>query len=110
MIGFAVSVFAELFLPRHGLFGSWSGDQLSSFSALALGMVCGSALLAVYSKRRLGSRLKEAVFASLTALSRSKSSLSLLDVDSAVDAVFDTVFNTEIMSSFYGDDEWICPP
>lgn len=43
------------------------------------------------SKRQLGSQLHEAVLTSLTALSRSASSITHRNVDSAVDYVFEQV-------------------
>ena len=43
----------------------------------------------------------QAVWASLTALSRSRGSVSRLDVDSALDSVFDQVFCS---TSFYDED------
>lgn len=47
--------------------------------------------LAAMSKRQLGAQLHEAVLTSLTALSRSASSITNRNVDSAVDYVFEQV-------------------
>lgn len=49
----------------------------------------------------------QAVHSSLTALKRSKSSLSSLDVDLAVDFVFDSVFSREMLSELLDEHEWI---
>lgn len=49
----------------------------------------------------------QAVFTSLTAVKRSKSSLSSLDVDSAVDFVFSSVFSREVLSAMTDEHEWI---
>lgn len=49
----------------------------------------------------------QAVFTSLTAVRRSKSSLSSLDVDSAVDFVFSSVFSREMLSAMTDEHEWI---
>lgn len=59
MIGFVSAAAAELILPAGGLFGGWSGEQLSAFSSIALFAVTCSALLAIASKRRSGVRLTE---------------------------------------------------
>lgn len=47
--------------------------------------------LAAMSKRKIGAQLHEAVLTSLTALSRSASSITNRNVDSAVDYVFEQV-------------------
>lgn len=107
MIGFAVACFAELLLPHGGLFSSFSGTNLELFSSLALLAVAMSAGVATLSKPRIGSQLKEAVLSSLTALKRSKSSLTSLDVDSAVDFVFDSVFSREMLADMLDEHEWI---
>lgn len=106
MMGFVSAAAAELVLPAGGLFGGWSGEQLSVFSSVALLAVTCSALLALASKRRSGLRLREAVFASLTALSRSAGSLSLASVDEAVDSVFSSVFTDDLIRD-YIEDEFI---
>ncbi len=59
MMGFVAAAVAELILPAHGLFGGWSGEQLSTFSGVALAAVTCSALLATASKRAVGARLTE---------------------------------------------------
>jgi hypothetical protein len=107
MIGFAVAVAAELVLPRGGLFGGFDGALFSSYSTVALLAVCASSIVATVTKQHIGGQVKEAVFTSLTAVSRSKSSLSLLDVDSAVDAVFSSVFSREMLSAMTDEHEWI---
>jgi hypothetical protein len=43
----------------------------------------------------------------MTALKRSKSSLSSLDVDSAVDFIFDSVFSREMLADMLDEHEWI---
>lgn len=48
-------------------------------------------ILGAMSKRQLGAQLHEAVLTSLTALSRSASSITHKNVDSAVDYVFEQV-------------------
>lgn len=106
MMGFVAAALAEFVLPAHGLFGGWSGEQLSAFSSAALVGVTCAALLAMASKRKVGTRLTEAVFASLTALSRSAGSLSLTSVDEAVDSIFSSVFTDEIIRE-YTEDEFI---
>eukprot|EP00208_Stichococcus_sp_RCC1054_P001699 CAMPEP_0206148790 /NCGR_PEP_ID=MMETSP1473-20131121/37435_1 /ASSEMBLY_ACC=CAM_ASM_001109 /TAXON_ID=1461547 /ORGANISM="Stichococcus sp, Strain RCC1054" /LENGTH=145 /DNA_ID=CAMNT_0053546213 /DNA_START=828 /DNA_END=1265 /DNA_ORIENTATION=- len=106
MMGFFAAAFAEVLLPSHGLFGGWSGEQLSTLSTVALVAVTTSAALAVASKKKVGARLTEAVFVSLTALSRSAGSLSLTSVDEAVDSVFSAVFTDDLIRE-YIEDEFI---
>jgi hypothetical protein len=43
----------------------------------------------------------------MTALKRSKSSLTSLDVDSAVDFIFESVFNREMLADMLDEHEWI---
>lgn len=59
MMGFFAAAFAEVVLPSHGLFGGWSGEQLSTLSTVALVAVTTSAALAVASKKKVGARLTE---------------------------------------------------
>lgn len=59
MMGFVAAALAEFVLPAHGLFGGWSGEQLSAFSSIALVGVTCAALLAMASKRKVGTRLTE---------------------------------------------------
>jgi hypothetical protein len=49
----------------------------------------------------------QAVHSSMTALKRSKSSLTSLDVDSAVDFIFESVFNREMLADMLDEHEWI---
>ena len=59
MMGFVAAALAEFVLPAHGLFGGWSGEQLSAFSTVALVGVTCAALLAMASKKKVGARLTE---------------------------------------------------
>ena len=115
MVGFAVAFCSELILPHEGLFGAW-GSQAQTFAATALLLTTSAAvssclfrlrwlcihswqqllfthvqILATMSKRRLGMHFQKAVLTSLTALSRSASSITHRNVDSAVDYVFEQV-------------------
>jgi len=65
------------------------------------------ALLATMSKRRLGLKFKEAVITSLTALSRSRGSLTNKTVDNAVDHVFDQVFDKDMVLRNLIQDEFL---
>lgn len=107
MIGFSVACVAELLLPHGGLFSSVSSANLEQFSQVALAAVAASAGVAALSKPRIGSQLREAVHSSMTALKRSKSSLTSLDVDSAVDFIFESVFNREMLADMLDEHEWI---
>lgn len=107
MIGFVVACAAELAAPSQGFFGAWTQRDASVFSALALALVCSSALLATLNKRQLGFRLREAVQASMTALEGSMAGVQGREVDAAVDFVFDTVFNREFIAEFINEDEYI---
>ena len=49
----------------------------------------------------------QAVQASLTALSGSMAGVQGKEVDSAVDFVFDTVFNRDFLTNFINEDEYI---
>ena len=106
-VGFAVAVAAELAAPQKGLFGSWDGGDVSLYGATALLLVTVSALLATMSKRRLGLKFKEAVITSLTAFSRSRGSLTNQTVDSAVDYVFEEVFDKDMVLRNLIQDEFL---
>ena len=75
-IGFAVAVAAEAFAPAKGLFGRFSNQDLELFGALALGLISCSASLAAMSTRKLGVKLQEAVFTSMTAIARSQGAIT----------------------------------
>lgn len=106
-VGFAVAVAAELAAPQQGLFGAWDSGDFSLYGATALLLVTVSALLATMSKRRLGLRFKEAVITSLTAFSRSRGSLTNQTVDSAVDYVFEEVFDKDMVLRNLIQDEFL---
>ena len=106
-VGFAVAVVAEIVTPQQGLFGAWEGQDASLFAATALLLVSASAVLATMSKRRLGLQFKEAVITSMTALSRSRGSLTNRTVDSAVDYVFDVVFDKDMVFRDLIQDEFL---
>ena len=93
--------------PQQGLFGAWDSQDVSLFGATALVLVSASAVLATMSKRRLGLKFKEAVITSLTALSRSRGSLTNHSVDSAVDYVFDVVFDKDMVLRDLIQDEFL---
>lgn len=100
MVGFAVAVCAELALPQSGLFGAWGSDNYNTLLGASAALIAGAVILALSSKRQLGSlRFQEAVLASLTALSRSASSITHRNVDSAVDYVFEQVFGSSFMDT-----------
>lgn len=107
MVGFAVAVAAELAAPQKGLFGSWDSGDVELYGATALLLVTASALLATMSKRRLGLKFKEAVITSLTAFSRSRGSLTNQTVDSAVDYVFQEVFDQDMVLRNLIQDEFL---
>lgn len=106
-VGFAVAVVAEIVTPQQGLFGAWQGQDASLFAATALLLVSASAVLATMSKRRLGLQFKEAVITSMTALSRSRGSITNRTVDSAVDYVFDVVFDKDMVFRDLIQDEFL---
>lgn len=106
-VGFAIAVVAEIVAPQQGLFGSWEGQDASLFAATALILVSASAVLATMSKRKLGLQFKEAVITSMTALSRSRGSLTNKTVDSAVDYVFDVVFDKDMVLRDLIQDEFL---
>ena len=106
-VGFAIAVLAELVFPQQGLFGSWDSHDISLYAATATLLVTVSALLATMSKRRLGLTFKEAVITSLTAFSRSRGSLTNKTVDSAVDYVFDDVFDKNMVLKNLIPDEFL---
>lgn len=106
-VGFAVAVAAELAAPQKGLFGSWDSGDVGLYGATALLLVTASALLATMSKRRLGLKFKEAVITSLTAFSRSRGSLTNQTVDSAVDYVFEAVFDKDMVLRNLIQDEFL---
>ncbi len=106
-VGFAVAVLAELVAPQQGLFGAWDSSDISIYAATATILVTVSALLATMSKRRLGLKFKEAVITSLTAFSRSRGSLTNTTVDSAVDYVFDEVFDKDMVLRNLIQDEFL---
>ena len=84
--------------------------MLTSESLTAVKVSFGSiasALLATMSKRKLGLQFKEAVITSLTAFSRSRGSLSNKTVDSAVDFVFDDVFDKDMVLNNLIQDEFL---
>lgn len=107
MVGFAVAVAVELAAPQKGLFGSWDSGDVGLYGATALLLVTASALLATMSKRRLGLKFKEAVITSLTAFSRSRGSLTNQTVDSAVDHVFQVVFDQDMVLRNLIQDEFL---
>lgn len=107
MVGFAVAVSAELAAPQQGLFGAWDSSDISLYAATAILLVTVSALLATMSKRRLGLKFKEAVITSLTAFSRSRGSLTNQTVDSAVDYVFEEVFDRDMVLRNLIQDEFL---
>ena len=102
-----MAVLAEVVFPQQGLFGSWDSNDISLFAATAMVLVISSALLATMSKRKLGLQFKEAVITSLTAFSRSRGSLSNKTVDSAVDYVFDDVFDKDMVLKNLIADEFL---
>ena len=106
-VGFAVAVVAELVTPQQGLFGAWDSSDISMYAATATILVIVSALLATMSKRRLGLQFKEAVITSLPAFSRSRGSLTNKTVDSAVDYVFDDVFDRDMVLRNLIQDEFM---
>lgn len=59
MLGFTVAVASELVLPRGGLFGGFDGVLLSSYSTVALLLVCASAVIATVTRQRIGGQIKE---------------------------------------------------
>ena len=71
-----MAVAAEAFTPANGLFGRFSNQDLELFGALALGLISCSASLAAMSTRKLGLKLQEAVFTSMTAIARSQGALT----------------------------------
>ncbi len=106
-VGFAVAVLAEILTPQQGLFGTWDSSDISLYGATATLLITVSALLATMSKRRLGLKFKEAVITSLTALSRSRGSLTNKTVDNAVDHVFDQVFDKDMVLRNLIQDEFL---
>ncbi len=106
-VGFAVAVLAEILTPQQGLFGAWDSSDISLYGATATLLITVSALLATMSKRRLGLKFKEAVITSLTALSRSRGSLTNKTVDNAVDHVFDQVFDKDMVLRNLIQDEFL---
>lgn len=107
MVGFAVAVLAEILTPQQGLFGAWDRSDISLYGATATLLITVSALLATMSKRRLGLKFKESVITSLTALSRSRGSLTNRTVDNAVDHVFDQVFDKDMVLRNLIQDEFL---
>jgi len=100
MVGFAVAVCAEVALPQSGLFGAWGSENYTNLIGASVALIAGAVVLAASSKRQLGSLLfQEAVLASLTALSRSASSITHRNVDSAVDYVFEQVFSSSFLDT-----------
>lgn len=103
MVGFLIAVAAECLGEKQGLFGAWSPQDVQLYSAAVLLLVSSSAILATMSKR-IGRKFQEAVLTSLTALSGSKGSLTYQNVDKAVDYVFDSVFDKELVFGTLVDD------
>lgn len=103
MVGFLIAVAAECLGEKQGLFGAWSPQDIQLYSAAVLLLVSSSAILATMSKR-IGRKFQEAVLTSLTALSGSKGSLTYQNVDKAVDYVFDSVFDKELVFGTLVDD------
>jgi hypothetical protein len=99
-------VATECFTPQQGLFGGWSLQDIQSYSATVLLLVSSSAILATMSKR-IGRRFQEAVLTSLTALSGSRGSVTNQNVDRAVDYVFNTVFDQDLVFGNLVNDEYI---
>lgn len=62
-------------------------------------MLSIAAVLATMSKKKLGNRFKEAVITSLTALS----SQSTVNVDKAVDYVFESVFSKSMINQNFSE-------
>ena len=71
-----MAVAAEAFTPAKGLFGRYSNQDLELYGALALGLISCSASLAAMSTHKLGLKLQEAVFTSMTAIARSQGALT----------------------------------
>lgn len=108
MVGLLVTFLTEVVQPAEGLFGSWDQQCASGFALVATALVGGAAGLATMSTRKLGAGVSEAVFTSLTALSRSAGSVTNKNVDKAVDYVFDTVFNNSMVNQYFIDfDDFI---
>lgn len=97
MVGFLTAFFTELVIDGRGLFGNLGGEQASQFAAFAVLLVSVAAAMGAASSRTLGRRFTEAVLASMTAVQRSRSSVTVGgevdqvggNVDEAVDFVLD---------------------
>jgi hypothetical protein len=107
MIGFTVAFSAELFLPQNntvGIFGGVCSDSVSDFAFLVAGLVACSVALAYSSPMKLGRSLLEPILASLTSQSRSAGALTDRNVDGALDAALDTVFNQKFVRQVFAID------
>lgn len=97
MVGFLAAFLVELVVDGSGLFGNFGPEQASQFAACTALLVSVAAAVAASSTRTLGRRFSEAVLASMTAVQRSRSSVTVGgevdqvggNVDKAVDFVLD---------------------
>ncbi|KAK9811951.1 hypothetical protein WJX73_002451 [Symbiochloris irregularis] len=99
MVGFFVALAAELLTPHNqGLFGGLDNSTTSLFCANAFVLICGSALLASASKRKLGKKLHTAVLTTLVAMGHDQrqNSKGAAGVGEAIDRVFDRVLGSTL--------------
>lgn len=107
MVGFAVAFLSELWTPaQQGLFGSASPEELQAYLTLSTTLIVSAVVLASVSKgKQVGRQLQAAVYSSLTAISRANSLQLMGNVDRAVDAVFDSVFDQDMVKRTLIDEE-----
>ena len=90
--------------PHQGLFTLWGSQELTTYGAAALLLICAAAVLAALSKSK-SAKLSRAILTSLTALAGSGGSKGL---DGALDFVFEKVFSTRMVEfTFFDVDDYI---
>eukprot|EP00887_Chlorella_sp_A99_P005715 scaffold1.g5715.t1 len=97
MIGFGVAAAAELLMPATGLFSDLSLSA-PALAAVGAALACAAAAAAAGQRRTAAAgaadaALLEPLLTSLTSHSRSSGSISRVKLDSALDALMESVFS-----------------